>query len=121
MSGGTGDDALWAGAGSDSVLGGDGNDVLSGEGGNDVLTGGADADSFVFLEGFCTDRVTDFLDNVDTLAFGGNYWEGIADAIAFVETYAEVVGSNVVFDFDDGNVLTVAGARSLAIFYDDVA
>ncbi len=107
-------------AGNDALNGGAGLDVLAGGTGSDTLTGGADADVFEFTDGFGLDRVTDFLDNVDILVFSAGFWEGIAAAAAFVDTYAELIGKNVIFDFEDGNVLTLTGVRSLDALYDDV-
>jgi serralysin len=118
--GGSGDDALDGGAGNDLLYGEIGRDTLSGGTGNDRLFGGSDADTFVFEAGFAADRVSDFQDNVDTLSFASGYWEGIANETAFVDTYARVVGRSVVFDFGDGDMLTVSNVRSLAALYDDV-
>lgn len=117
--GDAGNDGLAGDAGNDNLNGGVGLDTLMGGSGNDILTGGADADSFEFAEGFGADRVSDFADNVDTLGFTAWFWGGLT-ATEFVDTYAEVVGSNVVFDFEDGSVLTLTGVRSLAVLYDDV-
>ncbi|MFI3156858.1 MAG: calcium-binding protein [Methylococcaceae bacterium] len=48
ITGGSGDDRLWAWAKDDVIKGGAGNDVITGGGGNDVLTGGSGKDLFVF-------------------------------------------------------------------------
>ena len=120
LSGGNGNDVLNAGEGNDSVLGGNGDDILSGGAGNDVLTGGRQADSFVFRDNFGLDRITDFVDNTDTLVFGGDLWDGLMSVVDFVNAHATVSGSTVIFDFLDGNVLTVAGVNTLAKLYDDV-
>jgi Ca2+-binding RTX toxin-like protein len=134
ISGGNGDDKVFGDAGADVLSGGDGNDSLAGgassdriEGGagNDTLTGslvgGVDTDTFVFNAGFGADRVTDFRDNVDTLAFAAELWGDITTAADFVSTYAYVLGTDIVFDFLDGNTVTVAGLRPLTSFYDDVS
>lgn len=118
--GGIGDDALDGGSGNDKVYGEAGNDTLAGGVGDDRLYGGTDADNFVFDQGFGADRVNDFQDNVDALVFAAAYWDGIADAAAFVNTYAQTSGRGVVFDFGNGDVLTVSGATTLAMLYDDV-
>ncbi len=118
--GDAGDDVLNGEAGNDILSGGAGIDSLTGGTGNDALTGGADADTFVFLDGFGLDRVTDFVDNMDQLYFAAGFWGAITDVATFVDTFAEVVGSNVVFDFEDGNLLTLTGVKSLNVLYDDV-
>lgn len=118
--GDAGNDAVAGDAGNDVLNGGAGMDVLSGGTGNDLLTGGADADSFQFVEGFGIDRITDFVDNIDELGFVAEYWTGFATATAFVDAYAEVVGTSVVFEFYDGSVLTLSGVRSVSVLYDDV-
>lgn len=118
--GDAGNDRINGADGADRLSGGDGDDVLTGDTGMDRLTGGLGEDSFVFVEGFGADRVIDFVDNVDTLVFDAVHWDGIEDATAFVDTYASVVGSRVVFDFGDRDILTVSGVRTLVQLYDDV-
>jgi serralysin len=120
LSGGFGSDTLDGGEGDDRLEGGDGDDELSGGTGIDRLTGGLGEDSFVFVDGFGADQVRDFVNDVDTLVFDGGYWEGIESGTEFVDTYATLVGSKIVFDFGDGDVLTVSGVNSLAQLYDDV-
>lgn len=60
ITGGSGNDRLWALGGDDKINGGSGNDVLTGNGGNDILSGGAGVDIFVFA-GYDngTDTLTD--------------------------------------------------------------
>lgn len=120
LAGGFGNDTLDGGEGDDRLEGGDGNDVLSGGAGIDRLTGGLGEDSFVFVDGFGSDQVRDFVNDVDTLVFDGAYWEGIETSAEFVDTYATVVGTKIVFDFGDGDIVTVSGVRSLDLLYDDV-
>jgi Ca2+-binding RTX toxin-like protein len=48
ITGGSGNDRLWAWEGDDKLNGGNGNDVLTGKGGSDILTGGLGNDIFVF-------------------------------------------------------------------------
>ena len=120
LSGDFGDDILDGGEGDDRLNGGDGNDILSGGAGIDRLAGGLGEDTFVFVDGFGTDRVDGFVNDVDTLVFADSYWDGIEDAASFVDTYAVVAGSKVVFDFGDGDIVTVSGVASLELLYDDV-
>jgi Ca2+-binding RTX toxin-like protein len=120
MIGDAGDDFVAGNEGNDSLNGGVGNDTLNGGVDNDSLTGGTGADTFVFDAGFGTDRVTDFVDNMDTLRFASSLADGVTQVADFVNTFARVVGTTIVFDFQDGNVLTVSGVRTLAALYDDV-
>jgi hypothetical protein len=120
LTGDSGDDQLFGDMGQDKLLGGAGADTLTGGAGNDSLTGGLDADTFVFGAGFGADRISDFKDNIDTLAFDASLWGDITDAAQFVSTFARVVGGAVVFDLHDGNMVTVTGIRSLAALYDDL-
>jgi Ca2+-binding RTX toxin-like protein len=130
LAGGGGNDSLLGDAGADIISGGVGNDVLSGGAGldtingglgNDVLTGGLDADTFVFTAGSGADRVADFRDNIDTLCFDDTLWGETALSTAqAVTSFAKVVGRSVVFDFGDGDLVTLTGVRSLAILHDDI-
>lgn len=120
LSGDAGNDSMTGGEGNDTLNGGAGLDTLAGGTGNDALTGGGDADVFVFGADFGIDRITDFQNNIDTLAFDAAFWNGIADAVDFVDTFAHLARSYVVFDFGGGAVVTVSGVRTLAALYDDV-
>lgn len=85
------------------LIGNSGNNFLSGRGGNDTLTGGAGSDTFLFRKGFDHDLVSDFQDNVDVIElrdFGINNF-------AQARTYATQSGNHVVFDFGEGDSLTV--------------
>ena len=118
--GDAGNDTLMGGAGQDSLVGGIGADQIDGGAGNDILTGGAGGDTFVFLPGFGTDRIVDFRDNIDTLAFGAEFWGSIVGTADFVTAFADLVGGNLVFDFLDDGKVTLTGVRSLAALYDDI-
>ncbi len=48
ITGGSGDDRLWAWDGDDVIRGGAGNDVITGYRGNDILSGGSGKDLFIF-------------------------------------------------------------------------
>ncbi|MDB5660829.1 MAG: Alkaline phosphatase [Cypionkella sp.] len=65
--GDAGNDALHGSEGNDWLKAGSGTDSLYGGAGNDTLTGGAGADQFVFFLGSGTDKVTDFVDNLDLI------------------------------------------------------
>jgi Ca2+-binding RTX toxin-like protein len=130
LTGAGGNDSLMGDAGNDVISGGVGNDVLTGgagldriEGGagNDVLTGGQDADTFIFTAGCAADRVTDFRNNIDTLYFDDSLWgESALTVTQLVTGFARVVGSSVVFNFGEGDVVTLTSVRSLGLLYDDI-
>jgi serralysin len=112
--GGAQNDTLDGGAGDDELYGDDGDDDLDGGDGNDLLKGGAGEDTFVFRAGYDADIIVDFENNVDTLVFTdlGNLSE--------IQAAASQVGSDVVFDFGDGDVLTVRDTMIDAII-DDIS
>ncbi|MFC2968925.1 S8 family serine peptidase [Acidimangrovimonas pyrenivorans] len=107
-------DALWGERGADTLGGGAGADTLDGGLGADRLTGGAGADSFVFKPGYGADTVTDFAGTADVLRLGAGLWTGTLTAQQVVSTFASDTGDDVVFDFGDGDVLTLAGVAELA-------
>ncbi len=97
-----------------TLHGGNEHDVLSGGAGDDILTGGGNGpgfenvgDTFVFSPGFGHDTVTDFQPNderdvyhVDGLDFSA--FDGTGRT---VHTYED--GNNLVYDWGDGDVLTL--------------
>lgn len=118
--GGMGRDASWAGQqrigtndvlvgdeGNDALFGQSGDDRLAGDGGDDMLTGGAGRDTFVFATG--NDRISDFDMNVDALVLDDALWTDTKTAEQVVNTYSSVQNGAVVFDFRDGNTLTLEG------------
>jgi Ca2+-binding RTX toxin-like protein len=120
LSGGNGKDRLQGGAGRDVLDGGNQTDILEGQGGNDTLTGGGGADTFRFGPGGGTDRVLDFADDVDTLAFDAALWGGGLSAAEVLDQFARDRGGNVVFDFADGTRVVVENA-SVADLADDLS
>ncbi len=104
MHAGRGDDNLSGGLGADSLWGGSGSDTLRGNGGDDRLHGGRGADTFVFASNGGADLVTDFRQrHGDQVLFDV---DGIASFADLLDT-ASQQGRNVVFDFDDGDSLTL--------------
>ena len=110
-----GADVLDGGAGADLILGGAGLDRLTGGTGADVLTGGLDKDTFVFMNGDGADRITDFgVKAREILLLDDALWGGAALTEAqVVKTYARVTGGVVVFNFGEGDVLTLAAVKTL--------
>ncbi|WP_323715946.1 calcium-binding protein [Paracoccus aminovorans] len=86
-----------------NITGNSGINILSGRLGNDNLAGGSGADTFIFSKNYDHDAITDFENNVDTirlLNFG-------VTTFSQARAYATQDGANVVFDFGDGDILTV--------------
>ena len=98
--GGTGDDSILGGAGNDKLYGEAGNDYLSGEAGNDYLSGGDGNDSILGGAGN------------DSLAGGkGNdsLW-GDAGADTFI--YSSGDGNDVIYGFENDDLLKITGTFS---------
>ena len=89
--------------GNDILSGGAGNDSLWGGSGNDMLTGGEGSDTFVFSRGIDQDIVFDFQDNADTIRLINLEVSNFAQA----RTFATQSGTSVVFNFGDGDTLTI--------------
>ncbi len=107
LSGNAGGNVLWGMAGDDS---------LTGRAGNDLFYGGDGADSFVFALGDKSDRVMDFENDSDTLAFQG--FAGVTTATEAL-AFASQSGQHVIFTFGAGDVLTVL-RTTLAALSDDI-
>lgn len=107
----SGNDHLLGGDGDDQIFGGYGDDILDGGTGNDTLTGDAGADSFYFRKGNSSDQITDFQNNVDQLILSGFDNLNTDNVMSF----ATQTGSNVVFDFNNGDILTVIGVTKSAL------
>ncbi len=123
LTGGLGNDFLFAVSGNDLVYGGDGNDTIHGGAGNDTIDGGAGddrmfgdggADTFIFATGHGQDRIVDFSAAHDRLELSSGLVEGLTSGADVLAEYASVVGGNVVLDFGDGNSITLQGVNSLA-------
>lgn len=112
--GNDGHDLLRGGTGQDMLFGADGHDTLYGDAGNDVLSGAAGADSFRFLSGDGQDTVTDFT-TADTLVFDDAIWGSVAKTAAqVIADYADLVGGVAVFDFGNGQTVTLSTVTNLA-------
>ena len=119
LNGNNGFDTLIGGTGNDTLNGHFGNDTLNGSAGNDTMTGGLGFDLFIFNGG--TDEITDFTDDQDTVRLDDALWTGTLSVQDVIDTYASVVGTNTVFDFGGGNVLTLTGVTDLNSLTDDIA
>jgi len=115
INGGAGNDLLLGAGGNDILRGGVGNDILNGHWGTDQLSGGLGADAFQFVNLSGRDVVWDFTPSQgDRLKLDNALWGNAALTDAqIIAKYAHVVGPHVVFNFLDGDVLTLANAHSL--------
>ncbi len=106
--GDNGNDTLRGGFGNDVLNGGKGGDFLIGGGGNDLLTGGSGPDTFVFVDGFGDDTITDF---------SGNNTEKIdLSGVSDITSFADLVTNHL--DDHTSFVVIVDGTDSIRL--DDV-
>lgn len=114
IKGANGGDVLSGGAGNDRLNGGSGLDTLGGDAGRDKLTGGGSADAFQFGAGDGADTVADFNRSAgDSLVLDNDLWSNSPlTAAEVVARFASVAGGTLVFDFGDGDRLTLTGVGS---------
>lgn len=97
--------------GDDYLNGGGGQDMLIGGAGDDVMRGGTSRDTFVFDGG--NDIIEDWF--LDQINLDRDLWGGADLAAAdIISTYASVVNTETVFDFGNGNTLTLEGQDDTA-------
>ncbi|WP_421702454.1 calcium-binding protein [Aliiroseovarius sp.] len=116
LNGRAGHDILYGGGGDDVMIGGDGdyNDFLHGGEGSDTMVGGGGADKFVFNPNG-HDVVSDFdASEWDKLMFDDAIWGGGSRTEAQILAYAQVVGSDIVFDFGPDCTVTIKGVTDLS-------
>jgi glucose/arabinose dehydrogenase len=115
--GGSGNDTLRGGPGDDQLYGGNGNDALIGDAGVDMMAGGAGDDRFVFGPHYGADTVADFAagahtdDRIDLVAFH--------TSLVAAFSYASQVGSDTVFNFGGGDVLTLQNVLKTSLTAED--
>jgi serralysin len=79
------------------------------------MIGGADADWFSFADTNGADTIEDFsLTQRDRLYLNDDLWSGTLSPDQIVARYATVTSAGVVFNFGDGDTLTLLGVRSTA-------
>ena len=103
-------DTLTGGSGHDQLYGQSGADRLIGGTGDDIMTGGAGRDTFVFSSG--DDTITDFMTAVDMIELDAGLWSGDKSGAAIVDDYAGMDDGHLVFDFGNGNSLTLTNITS---------
>lgn len=118
--GGRGNDRIAGGKGADRLSGEDGNDRLTGGGGADRLTGGLGDDVFVFAAGFGKDRITDWIDNHDTLRLNDAIWGGGLSVEQVLSSFGSVVAGSAVLRFNAAMVITLHGVTDLGTLLDDI-
>ena len=80
-----------------NITGNAGNNEINGAGGNDILFGGAGNDTFYFLNSGENDAITDFQDNIDTIA--------IASSLAsFAALNIRNVGADALISFGSNTI-----------------
>ena len=87
------------------LFGADGDDDLHGRVGDDILSGGDGADMFHFEAGWDRDQIVDFEIGADILVFSAFGLISVQGAF----DHASQSGRDVVFDFGDGDVLSIRG------------
>lgn len=105
LTGGEGNDRLLGGKGSDALFGNDGADYLDGGKGNDTLTGGSGSDAFVFKNGFGTDIVKDFENEIDTVVLDSRMWNGELSSEEIVDQFSILGNDGVYLEFGENVVL----------------
>lgn len=115
LKGGRGKDWIEGRAGDDTISGGRGADRLQGDGGADELKGGRGTDSFVFANGSGADDILDFRKGQgEQLVLHDDLWTGTLRADQVVSSFASTTANGVVFNFGDGDTLTLEGVTSTA-------
>jgi len=118
LEGGAGNDQMFGDGSNDRLFGGAGADTLDGGKGRDALTGGKGPDTFVFKKFYGKDTIRDFKDDVDTILFDKNLWNGTLNKQQVINKFASVVGTDMVFDFGK-HELTIKDFTELSEIRDD--
>lgn len=100
--GGEGNDAVGGNKAANNLDGREGEDTITGLQGDDQLAGGIDGDVFVYRRKFDRDSVLDFEDGVDQIDFSA-----IGMSFNKLAKLAKGVGDDLVFNFGDGDRLTI--------------
>ncbi|GGA21804.1 calcium-binding protein [Neptunicoccus cionae] len=112
----SGRDIIFGGSGADDIYSGKGNDTVAGDGGSDSFHFGKTENDKL--------TITDFKDGEDTLVFDTDLYRtksgDFMGANAFMDTYAEETGSDVLFDFGGGNTVLVKD-MTVSELTDDIA
>lgn len=104
LKGNAGRDILKGGKGNDTLNGNEGSDFLRGDKGNDVLIGGDGYDTFVFATHSAADTIRDW-EAADTIDLSG--LASVVDYTDLTTNHMSQVGTDVVIDGENGDVLTL--------------
>lgn len=116
LDGGKGNDTIEGRGGNDTLYGRAGNDILKGGAGNDRMTGNSGNDTFVY--NLDHDTIYDFSEQHDTLRLDDALWTGTLTVSEVLAEFAEVENGHTVFDFGDGNTLTLRHHTDIAALED---
>lgn len=120
LKGGGGNDQLYGGEGNDKLFGGNGNDLISGGTGKDKLTGNSGEDNFIYNLGDDNDTITDFDLSDDTVSLDSGF--GFSNFTDLMNSNVVTqVGNDVVFDFGNGDTLTLLNTVLNNLAVDDFA
>lgn len=121
----TGIENLLGGSANDTLRGSDGTNILSGAAGQDILwsyagndrlIGGSGADVFEYRTGYDADVIVDFTSGVDRLRFSRFDDMGVAGVLS----KARQVGANVLFDFGNGDTLTLLNVQKSSLGAEEI-
>ena len=129
LSASSGNDELYGGAGKDRLYGSRGNDIVDGGADDDLLTGGSDDDIFIFSRGYDKDTILDFGNGLDRIDARGTGFNTLTKFNALAGSSGDTsrvdagdfdsgigvsaLGADLVLDFGDGDILTVANSTAL--------
>lgn len=114
-----GADVLNGRSGDDYLNGGAHADTLDGGVGNDTLRGGQNSDTFIFNDG--NDVIEDFSDLWDSLVLDADLLGGGAITAERAVEFASVIEGNTVFDFGEGDQLTLLNIADETTLIDDIS
>ncbi len=109
---------LTGNSGSNILMGLGGADLLDGGAGNDLLDGGLGSDTFVFRPGYGSDTIQGFTAGAATEDLIDIRGMGIGDFTTLSQRLSQN-GSDTVIDFDNGDVVRLAGISSASLHQDD--
>ncbi len=119
ITGNDGDNILNGAWGNDTLYGGAGDDTFMDDDGDDLMVGGSGADSFVFLDSFGTDVISDFntTEIGEVLDFSQD--TEITDYADLIANHLTEVGGNAVISDGAGNSVTLTGVGVADLTADD--
>jgi Ca2+-binding RTX toxin-like protein len=107
------------GLGDDFLGGALGNDRLHGGPGDDTVRGAEGADTFVFLDGDETLLIEDFsFADGDQLELDNTLWQAGLTLDQMLGIHGTVANGDIVLDFGDGDVITLAGLANIGLLAD---